>query len=55
MFQEDKRFKRDNIDLYYSEEAGHFGWIESPSLYRDAFSHLISVLSVSEEIDMKWI
>lgn len=37
LFKNDPRFKRDNIEHFYLEEAGHCGWIEEPKRFQDKF------------------
>lgn len=44
LFQDDKRFDRQNIQLRYIENAGHFPWIENPQAVQKAFREFSSVL-----------
>lgn len=44
LFENDKRFKRDNIELIYVENAGHFIWLENPQIMIDVFGEFISSL-----------
>ncbi len=38
LFQDDKRFHRENINFQSIKEAGHFPWIENPAAVARAFS-----------------
>lgn len=37
MFQNDKRFQRDNIEMHLLKECGHMPWIEKPEKMNDLF------------------
>lgn len=39
-FQKDKRFKRQNIEHVFIEDAGHIIWIENPSATKQAFQNI---------------
>lgn len=40
LFANDQRFKRDNIELFYIENAGHMPWVENPERVREIFSKM---------------
>lgn len=46
LFEKDERFKRDNIELFFIENAGHAGWIENPDAVRTAFEQFITRLEI---------
>ncbi len=39
LFEEDRRFHRNNIEIVNIPNAGHFPWIEQPIFIKDAFAH----------------
>ncbi len=48
LFEEDKRFDRDNVKLLFIENAGHLIWLENPDAAREAFESFVSGLSPKE-------
>lgn len=48
LFQNDIRFKRDNIELLYIEDAGHMSWVENPAELERGFNNL------SKRLDSKY-
>ena len=42
LFENDKRFKRDNIELIYVENAGHFILIENPQIMINTFRDYVA-------------
>lgn len=44
LFQQDERFKRDNIRMVCVEGAGHFGWTENLEDFKTAFRDFVSLL-----------
>lgn len=45
-FEQDLRFKRDNVEIISIPSAGHFPWIEQPALIKDAFSSFFERINV---------
>ncbi|MCH9611435.1 MAG: hypothetical protein SP1CHLAM42_15260 [Chlamydiales bacterium] len=43
----DSRFDRGNIEKLYIKDAGHFGWLEKPDVYKEAFNSLLKKKSSS--------
>ncbi|MCH9611439.1 MAG: hypothetical protein K0U13_03060 [Chlamydiae bacterium] len=37
----DSRFDRDNIEKLYIKDADHFGWLEKPDVYKEAFNSFL--------------
>lgn len=44
LFQKDKRFQRDNVELLYIEDAGHLIWVENPIAAKAAFKKMTARL-----------
>lgn len=42
LFRKDQRFQRDNINMIFIEDAGHFTWIENPEATKKAFKEIVS-------------
>ena len=38
LFENDKRFRRSNIEIFFIEDAGHIPWLEKPILIKNAFN-----------------
>ena len=47
LFEEDLRFQRNNIDIISISNAGHFPWIEQPTLIKDAFCSFIKKIDAT--------
>lgn len=41
LFQNDTRFNRPNIQLFYVENGGHLGWIDNPTAVKNEFMHFV--------------
>ncbi len=42
IFENDKRFKRDNIFLKKIEQSGHFSWIDQPDVFKNIWMEFIT-------------
>lgn len=45
LFKKDQRFKKDNIQFEYIQDAGHFPWIEKIKLVTNAFSTFVDQIT----------
>ena len=49
LFEDDKRFDRNNIKKIFVEDAGHLIWLENPMVMKNIFSEFISELNAKQQ------
>lgn len=50
LFKQDKRFERNNIDIITIPNAGHFPWVEEPTLVGDAVRDFVRKIKITKPI-----